>query len=242
MCSRALTIDAMAQVANKRGIGGFLQGVATGALGSLVSAGALLYVLSKTHFVTFSNGAAPDLSQGIDWAYANLGSSIPVFIILLITFVITIVRLREKLATNRPTNEIVQLDHLSDIWTTLFFGTGVIWTAIGMRSALIFALGDITATTQQGAFGVLERLVDGGILLALSTTIFGGVGGYVMRVYKSVSLGTVLQQHYDHAARVDTTNMSDTLERIEKHLKHQKNTRQDAPGPPDTPSRTAAND
>ena len=36
---------------------------------------------------------------------------------------------------------MVQLDHLTDIWTTLFFGTGVIWTAIGMRSALIFALG-----------------------------------------------------------------------------------------------------
>jgi hypothetical protein len=67
---------------------------------------------------------------------------------------------------------------------------------------------------------VLERLVDGGIMLALSTTIFGGIGGYIMRVYKSITLGTMLQQHYDHAARVDTANMSSTLERIEQHLKH----------------------
>ena len=42
----------------------------------------------------------------------------------------------------------------------------------------------------------------GGILLALSTTIFGGIGGYLMRVYKSVTLGPQLQQRYNAAARV----------------------------------------
>jgi hypothetical protein len=112
----------------------------------------------------------------------------------------------------------VQLDHLTDIWTTLFFGTGVIWTAIGMRSALIFALGDPDTTIQQGAFAMLERMVDGGILLALSTTIFGGIGGYMMRVYKAVTLGALLQQHYDRAARVDTSKMRNSLQRIEQHL------------------------
>jgi hypothetical protein len=114
----------------------------------------------------------------------------------------------------------VQLDHLTDIWTTLFFGTGVIWTAIGMRSALIFALGDPEATVQQGAFAILERMVDGGILLALSTTIFGGIGGYAMRVYKAMTLGTLLQRHYDRAARVDTSSMRDSLQRIEQHLEY----------------------
>ncbi len=57
----------------------------------------------------------------------------------------------------------------------------------------------------------------------------GGIGGYIMRVYKSVTLGTLLQQHYDHAARVDTANMSNTLERIEKHLKDQVETSTDEP-------------
>jgi hypothetical protein len=126
--------------------------------------------------------------------------------------------LRQHLDNARPLNEIVQLDHLTDIWTTLFFGTGVIWTAIGMRSALLFALGDQEGL-HDGASEVLKRMVDGGILLALSTTIFGGVGGYLMRVYKSVTLGSALQHCYDLAARAETSQMRDTLQRIEGHLK-----------------------
>ena len=206
---------------NKRSVDGFLKGLAAGALGSLIGSGALLYALNKTRFVSFSNGITTDVSHWLDWATSNLGSSIPVFAILIVAYGVSLGRLRVKLETARPTNEVVQLDHLVDIWTTLFFGTGVIWTAIGMRSALIFALGDPSDMVQQGAFAVLERLVDGGIMLALSTTIFGGIGGYIMRVYKSVTLGTLLQRHYDRAARVDTSNMSNTLERIEQHLKDQ---------------------
>ena len=209
---------------NKRSVDGFLKGLAAGALGSLIGSGALLYALSRTQFVSFSNGVTSDVTHWFNWVSSNLGSSIPVFAILILAFGITLARLRVKLETGRPTNEVVQLDHMVDIWTTLFFGTGVIWTAIGMRSALIFALGDPGEMVQQGAFAVLERLVDGGIMLALSTTIFGGIGGYIMRVYKSVSLGTLLQQHYDQAARVDTANMSNTLERIEQHLKSQGDT------------------
>jgi hypothetical protein len=62
-------------------------------------------------------------------------------------------------------------------------------------------------------------MVDGGVLVALSTTIFGGIGGYLMRVYKSVTLGALLQRRYDLAARADTSRIRDTLERIENHLK-----------------------
>ena len=65
---------------------------------------------------------------------------------------------------------------------------------------------------------MLERMIDGGILLALSTTIFGGVGGYLMRVYKTVTLGAGLQQRYDDAARADTSEMRESLYRIERHL------------------------
>lgn len=208
----------MAHTQNKRSVDGFLKGLAAGALGSMVGAVTLLYLLSRTQFVTFTNGYTADVSHWFDWAYSNLGSSIPVFGLLFVAFAVSISRLRGKLANNRSTNEIVQLDNLAETWTTLFFGTGVIWTAIGMRSALLFALGDPDESMQQGAFAILERMVDGGILLALSTTIFGGIGGYLMRVYKSVTLGAELQQHYDTAARVDTSSMSNTLERIEQHL------------------------
>jgi hypothetical protein len=71
----------------------------------------------------------------------------------------------------------------------------------------------------QGAFAMLERMIDGGILLALSTTIFGGIGGYLMRVYKTITLGTQLQQQYDAAARADTSEMRESLQRIERHLR-----------------------
>ena len=197
----------------------FVQGLSAGALGSLIGAGSILYVLSRGRFVTFTDGMLPNPANWLTWVYDNLGSSLPIFAVLLLAFFVSLGRLRAHLENDQTIDKIVQLDQLTDTWTTLFFGTGVIWTAIGMRSALIFALGDPDATVQAGAFAVLQRLVDGGILLALSTTIFGGIGGYLMRVYKSITLGSQLQQRYDRAARVDTSSMKDTLHRIEKHLR-----------------------
>jgi hypothetical protein len=196
----------------------FLKGLGTGAIGSLIGAGSVLYLLSRRELVSFTDGVLQAPSGWLAWLYDNLGSSLPVFTILVFAFFITLSRLKTSLETDQPIERIVQLDHLADTWTTLFFGTGVIWTAIGMRSALIFALGEPDVTVQAGAFAVLQRLVDGGILLALSTTIFGGMGGYLMRVWKSVSLGAQLQQRYDRAARVDTSSMRDALHRIERHL------------------------
>jgi hypothetical protein len=197
----------------------FLEGLSMGLFGSAVGVIALLYILRRGNFVSFSIEQFPDLSPWMAWAYANLGMSTPVFAAILLAYFISLRRLRARLNRDRPIDEIVQLDHLTDMWITLFFGTGVIWTAIGMRSALIFALGDPDSTIQAGAFAVLQKMVDGGILLALSTTIFGGVGGYLMRVHKSISLGTLLQQRYDRAARVDTSSMRESLERIENHLR-----------------------
>lgn len=196
----------------------FIQGLGTGAVGSLLGAASVLYLLSRQDLVSFTNGVLPDPAGWMAWVYANLGSSLPVFAALLIAWLITLGRLQARLQGEHPIERIVQLDHLADTWTTLFFGTGVIWTAIGMRSALVFALSEPEATVQEGAFAVLERLVDGGILLALSTTIFGGIGGYLMRIYKSIALGAQLQERYDRAARVDTARMSDALHRIEAHL------------------------
>ena len=198
----------------------FLKGLAAGVLGTLIGGSASLYVLSRLGVIHFSDTAISSPGEWLHWAYTNLGSSIPVFAVLLLAYFVTLGRLRHALEHARPINQIVQLDHLTDIWTTLFFGTGVIWTAIGMRSALIFALGDRDAALQQGAFAMLERMIDGGILLALSTTIFGGVGGYVMCVYKTILLGTQLQQQYDTAARADTSEMRASLDRIEKHLRN----------------------
>jgi len=196
----------------------FLRGLTAGAIGTLIGGGALLYVLSRYSIITFADNRVPNFGDWSEWATMNLGSSIPVFATLILAYFFTLGRLRNLLDDNGSLDRIVQLDHLTDIWTTLFFGTGVIWTAIGMRSALIFALGDPDSAVGQDASAILERMVEGGILLALSTTIFGGIGGYLMRVYKAVSLGTSLQRHYDRAARSDTSSMRSSLERIEMHL------------------------
>ncbi|NNL63527.1 MAG: hypothetical protein HKO69_06895 [Woeseiaceae bacterium] len=197
----------------------FVKGLAAGALGTLIGGAAALYVLSRAGVLYFEDSAISSPGEWLHWAYTNLGLSIPVFAGLLLAYFVTLGRLRHALETSKPINQVVQLDHLADIWTTLFFGTGVIWTAIGMRSALIFALGDRDAAMAQGAFAMLERMIDGGILLALSTTIFGGIGGYLMRVYKTMTLGSRLTHEYDKAARADTSEMRQSLQRIEEHLR-----------------------
>ena len=196
----------------------FFRALAAGALGTLLGASAALYTLSRFGWIRFGDTPISSPGDWLHWAYINLGSSIPVFAGLLLAYFISLGRLREALRTDQHITKIVHFDNLTDIWTTLFFGAGVIWTAIGMRSALIFALGNREAAIEQGAFAMLERMIDGGILLALSTTIFGGVGGYLMRVYKTVMLGTELQQQYDKAARADTSEMRASLLRIEEHL------------------------
>jgi len=197
----------------------FAQGMVSGLLGTLLGGSALLYLLGRLDYVSFDGSLLVASGNWLEWAYTNLGSSIPVFAFLLIAYFISLGRLRDYLDRDRPINQVVQLDNLTEIWTTLFFGTGVIWTAIGMRSALIYALGDRDVALSQGAFAMLERMIDGGILLALSTTIFGGVGGYLMRVYKTIKLGARLQRRYDKAARADTSEMRESLTRIEAHLR-----------------------
>ena len=197
----------------------FARGIAAGAAGTLAGGAAGSYVLNRLGVVYFTHSPVGDPGDWLHWAYLNLGLSIPVFAALSLAYFITLGRLRRTLEESKPINQVVQLDNLTDIWTTLFFGTGVIWTAIGMRSALIYALGDRDAAMAEGAFAMLERMIDGGILLALSTTIFGGIGGYLMRVYKTIALGAELQQQYDRAARADTSEMRESLQRIEKHLR-----------------------
>ena len=196
----------------------FLQGFMTGAAGALVAGGTALYVLAEQELIAVPQARLIDPLAWLDWAIDNLGWSIAAFTMLLAAFLVTLSRLQELLDSDTPVNRIVQLDHLADIWTTLFFGTGVIWTAIGMRSALIFALGDRDVALNSGAFAMLERMIDGGILLALSTTIVGGIGGYLMRVYKTMLVGAGLTRRYDEAARADTSEMRDSLKRIERHL------------------------
>ena len=107
---------------------------------------------------------------------------------------------------------------MTNVCANLFVGIGVIWTAVGMRSALQAALGDPGAALVDTAGSVLQKLVDGGILLALTTTIVGGVGGYLMRLGKTMVVGAPLQEYYDRANRYEVRELVRATERIEARL------------------------
>lgn len=189
-----------------------------------VTAGVLTTTVIGLLFVSFHSGEqlpplrALDVKPVLHWIDQNFGLSVGVFAVVLILYLRSLRRLRHALDANRKLEEVAQAEQLVDVWTSLFFGVGVIWTAIGMRSALIHALGDPAGIGGADASAVLERMVEGGILLALSTTIFGGIGGYLMRVIKVMTLGSVLKRYYHRAARSESHNVEVTLHAIREQL------------------------
>lgn len=153
------------------------------------------------------------------WLDLNLGHSAWLFALVLTLYALNLRRLMQLLGEQEVTLKyVVELDQLSDVWIHLFVGIGVIWTAVGMRSALQSALGDPGGALVSTAGSVLQKLVDGGILLALTTTIVGGVGGYLMRLAKTMVVGASLQEYYDRVNRFETRQLLRSSERIEASL------------------------
>ena len=197
---------------------GFFNGMLLGMTLSFITGLLVVYLLTVLEIISVSILEVPQVQMLFEWSRRNLGLSVLPFGITLGLYIHSLRTLQRWLEDNRPLEEISQLEHLNDVWTSLFFGIGVIWTAIGMRSALLFALGDTDVAAEAGATVVLQRLVEGGILTALTTTIVGGVGGYMMRVTKSSLLGTRLSRYYEeqeqhHANRVEAL-LSDIRESV----------------------------
>ena len=149
-------------------------------------------------------------------AVLNLRGSVVFFSIVLLAYAHQLSQLNGLLAMKEPPVErVLRHEQLLDLCSSLFFGIGVIWTAIGMRDALLF---------------VLQRMVDGGILLALSTTIVGGIGGYLMRAGKSVWLGQELAALYMRAANEPAAENLAVLRSIQAQLQQPEGTvRQETP-------------
>jgi hypothetical protein len=199
----------------------FSAGFITGALGVLVVGAALFYMLNTSESVVISAPRMPGMQRMLTWTYANLKLSIIPFSLTLLMYGAALIRLMHYLKDDRtPVEKIAQSEQLVDIWINLFFGIGVIWTAVGMRGALLEGIGDLNAQSaaQLGAFSILQRLVDGGILLALSTTIFGAVGGYVLRLVKSLAVGIRLKAYYNHLAEQQTESVHKVLRSIEMQV------------------------
>jgi hypothetical protein len=201
--------------------GGFSGGFITGALGTLFLGVALLYGLNMSEVLVISVLEVPSVQRVLSWAYENLRLSVVPFFLTLIFYTGALWRLKHYLKGGKvPVERIAQADHQVDILINLFFGIGVIWTAIGMRGALLEGLGNLDAQTaaKLGAFSILQRLVDGGILLALSTTIVGAIGGYLMRLVKSLAVGTQVRAYYNRVAEEQADMVNNLLKSIEGQL------------------------
>ena len=202
-------------------MGKFIGGLTVGVLGSLVAGLIMIYGLNMSHLVSISVISTPDIQGALAWAYENLRLSVIPFSLTLALYFHALLKLRRHLAEDDGVAEkVFQAEHLVDVWINIFFGIGVIWTAIGMRSALLEALGGLDAATaaREGAFSILQRLVQGGILLALSTTIFGAVGGYLMRLIKALWVGPKLQSLYKRLGDRDSAKIQGVLRAMEGHL------------------------
>jgi len=199
----------------------FSGGFIAGALGALLLGVVLLYVLNMSEVLAISVLDVPSVQRVLSWAYENLRLSVVPFFLTLIFYTGAMWRLKHYLRDQDASVEkIAQADHLVDIWINLFFGIGVIWTAIGMRGALLEGLGNLNAhsAAKLGAFSILQRLVDGGILLALSTTIVGAIGGYLLRLIKSLAVGTQVRIYYSRVAKQQADAVNVVLESIDEQL------------------------
>jgi len=199
----------------------FSAGFISGALGVLLIGATLLYMLNMSEVVAISVLKIPRIQHVLLWTYENLRLSIIPFSLTFLLYCGSLWRLKRYLKDpNVAVEKISQTEHLVDIWINLFFGIGVIWTAIGMRGALLEGLGDLNAQSaaKLGAFSILQRLVDGGILLALSTTIFGAVGGYLLRLVKSLAAGNQIRAYYKRLAEQQAESVNCILQSIDDRL------------------------
>jgi hypothetical protein len=217
---------------NRQDRNGFIHGLFTGAAMSLVLGFIVLYLLTVFGQVSLTENQWPTLIKVFDWMLDNLGLSIVPFALTLGFFLDGMGRLIHCLDGKQPPEQVAQLESLTDVWISLFFGIGVIWTAVGMRGALLHALGTPGQIDGGQAITVLERLVDGGILTALSTTILGGAGGYLMRLVKTLLIGARLNRYYETKEQVQTDRVEFLLNEIRHSLRTAPMRRSDTPGLP----------
>jgi len=157
------------------------------------------------------------------WIQTNLGTSIWLFLLILVLYVkdfVFALNVLGKRATSPNTQVIVELSGYQQrlsLYSSLFFGIGVLWTALGMRNGLVSSLGELDAmqASSIGAFGILERLVDGGILQALTTTVVGGGGGYLMRMATFTSLSQPLNVLYQRVQNDERIELLSCIKAIE---------------------------
>ena len=188
-----------------------------GTLSGMIAAVLVLYILNISGIIVFYPVKGLSLVALFQWCYKNLGASVIPFSLVAAGYLFYLKKLENLLAAETfSTKEIWAVEDKIDLLMNVFFGIGVIWTAIGMRNALLASLGhvDVEIAAQKGAFYILTQLVEGGILLSLSTTIVGGIGGYLMRIFKAWSIGLKLNAFFDTQLAGQNQAVLERLDRI----------------------------
>ena len=197
---------------SRLGAWGFAWGTGTGVVLTLV---ALLII------APLEPGGGSSRATLSAWVDSNLGHSIWLFALVISLYLMNLTRLNRLLEGEPGFTEVIELDQLLDVWIHLFVGIGVIWTAVGMRSALQAALGEPGEALVDSAGSVLQKLVDGGILLALTTTIVGGVGSYLMRLGKTMTVSAHLNTFYEANNRRQISELIAVTRRLEQSVSGQ---------------------
>ncbi|HBK78563.1 MAG TPA: hypothetical protein DDZ83_02575 [Nitrospinae bacterium] len=161
---------------------------------SIFLAGAIVTLAFFSGFVVFIN-QFPSTSVLLNHVWSILGTSVVFFFLDLCLYFYSLGQIRKSLDKKDAENSSYWY-RMNDLSINIFLGIGVIYTAIGMQSGLNASLGNLTQETAKdiGAWGILNRMVRGGIIMALTTTIVGGVGGYIMRLLRHLTLGRLIEK------------------------------------------------
>ena len=183
-------------------------------------AGMVIAVMADA--IAIVSGSASD--SVIAWVQTNLGLSAVVFLLVLLFIGHTLNALINALGECEldPTR-IFYLENQYDIGASLLFGTGVLFTAVGIRDALTEAILPGQAATSPT--DVLGALVSGGILSALTTTIVGGALGYGARLLKNVVVGVEIERFHSLCVDRAGARQEQLLQNIHSLLKEMQDSR-----------------
>ena len=166
--------------------------------------------------VSIAFGSLVSVNALVTWTSINLGLSAPLFLILTALGWSYVYRLKDVLAKAQTSPaRIAHLEQRVDLVVALLFGVGVLYTAVGLRAALVQA---IDTPSGQSASDMLTALVNGGILSAMTSTIVGGVLGYGLRMVKLFRVGHALDVYYAEQELQAITRREDLLKEILSEL------------------------
>jgi hypothetical protein len=192
------------------------------ALTTVALSAAILVALTQMGVVAFIG--AGWIVSAFNRISEYLGYSIVFFVPVFLGYVVFFVLLKQSLARSLASHE--QMENIrfynagTEVCITLSFAIGVLFTAWGLQNALVTAIGGVSEAEagRLGAWGILKRLVDNGFLIAFWTTIVGGTAGYLMRLFKFLSLGRELGRLAGRQREQDRKALLDTLDAINRHM------------------------